>query len=131
MLPAADRLRKNKLFKQCCMRGRSYGGPFFVLKVQVFPQSLALREFGFSASRKVGHAVKRNRIKRQLRAIVWGLRHRLAFGYRLVCIIKPTAAQAPYAELAAAFERQALAAGVLGPCLSEECDSSATPVDDV
>lgn len=113
MLPASERLRKNAHFKQCFLRGRAYGGLFFVLRVQVLPQSLALREIGFSVSRKVGSAVVRNRIKRQLRAVTRNFLPRLAHGFRLVCVVKPSAAQATYAELVAAFHRQAHTAGLL------------------
>lgn len=131
MLPASERLRKNKHFKQCFSRGRTWGGHFFVLRVQVLPEALAAREFGFSVSRKVGSAVVRNRLKRQLRDIVRRLRPRLLHGFRLVCVVKPLAAQATYAELAAAFLRQVQAAGLLGAETALNDKNSASAPNDV
>jgi ribonuclease P protein component len=133
MLPALDRLRKNKLFKQCFSRGRSYGGPYFLLKVQHLPHALVVREIGFSVSRKVGSAVQRNRVKRQLRAIVRGLLHRLVFGYRVVIVLRPASAAASYADLLTAFLQQAESAGLMLQTVqkSNTPEHSISPVDGV
>lgn len=56
---------------------------------------------GLIASRAVGGAVVRNRVKRRLRALLGGYVERLPRGSLLVVRAAPTAATARYADLAA------------------------------
>lgn len=53
---------------------------------------------GLSVSRRVGNAVERNRIKRRLRSIFRHTKGRVS-GLEIVVVVKPSAKNAPYAEL--------------------------------
>ena len=67
---------------------------------------------GFIVSKKLGKAVQRNKVKRRLRAALYGWTPRLAGGYDLVIIARQKAATAPYQvldrELGHLFERSQL-----------------------
>lgn len=65
------------------------------------------------ASRRVGKAVIRNRVKRRLREAVRGLHTRFAPGLDVVLIARPAAAEASYAAIEAALARLAKQAGLL------------------
>lgn len=61
---------------------------------------LPLLRVGFTASRKVGNAVKRNRARRRLRAVVQAVCPTLAFsGEDIVLIARPTTVTVPFASL--------------------------------
>ncbi len=62
---------------------------------------------GMITSRRVGDAVVRNRVRRQLREILRQARPQWAAGYRIVVIARYTAAKASYHELEAEWKRLA------------------------
>ncbi|MCW7754804.1 ribonuclease P protein component [Desulfobotulus sp. H1] len=61
----ADRLRKRSMFLQLSKTGKKVHSPYFLALFS--GNSLARPRLGVTASRKVGNAVKRNRIKRLVR----------------------------------------------------------------
>ncbi|HNT57455.1 MAG TPA: ribonuclease P protein component [Syntrophales bacterium] len=60
-----EKLRKRKEFNQAFQTGTRYDSKNFIVFVSQNP--LGLRRLGLTVSRKVGKAVKRNRMKRLLR----------------------------------------------------------------
>lgn len=78
-----DRLRRRRDFLRCYRQGRRLHGTFAVLHFH--PNDLARARLGITASRKVGNAVSRHRMKRRVREVFrrWPSRSRLA-GWDLV-----------------------------------------------
>lgn len=77
----------------------SYTTPFFIVKV--FQSSQKNSRFGFVVSKKVSaQAVKRNRLKRQIRAVVEELLPRIKEGYDILFIVQKGALTAPPETLA-------------------------------
>ena len=68
MLPRGMRLRKSNEFAALAKSGRLWRTKYLVLRT--LQQERNFNKFGFSVSRRVGNAVKRNRLKRSLREIV-------------------------------------------------------------
>lgn len=104
-LAREERLRRRPEFLRAYRQGRRRGGRlatlFFV------PNSLPHPRLGITASRKVGKAVVRQRLKRRVREIYrrWEHRGRLP-AYDLVVNLKPVAAEAGFEELRSELQRQ-------------------------
>jgi len=112
-LPAAiDRLKKRSEFLAVAAANRRWTMPGLVLQAKPTPQdktgtpdaehasgAAALR-VGFTATKKIGNAVKRNRARRRLRAAVDDvLRGTGASGADIVVVARQGTAQRPYADL--------------------------------
>lgn len=81
-------------------KGGSWTNNLVVMKA--LPNGLSLSRYGFSVSRRLGKAVKRNKVKRLLREIL-----HLALlepGWDIVFIARPAAANAGYVELKKSIE---------------------------
>lgn len=63
-------------------------GPLLIFAV---PNGLAHPRLGLSVARRVGSAIRRNRIKRRLREAFRLARHELPGGYDLVIVVRPHA----------------------------------------
>lgn len=111
-LPRRERLRRRTDFLRCYRRGRRRRGAHLILYAH--PNELGHPRLGITASRKVGKAAVRNRVKRRVREIYrrWSERSRLP-GLDLVVHVQPTASTVPFAELAS--ELTALLASHLPP----------------
>jgi ribonuclease P protein component len=104
-LPKANRLRHRKEFKAIYQKGERCSGKYLVLR---FLQEVSLSEgdnplpppqIGISISQKVSKkAVVRNRIKRQIRAIVRALLPQLPQGLKIVVIVKSHAQACNYED---------------------------------
>lgn len=95
------RLTNPKDFKRVRRTGKSYAHPFIVLVTS--QNELSTSRFGFTASRSLGNAVKRNRAKRRLRHLVMDFREQIAPGWDIVLIARKPCLTAPWPELRQAF----------------------------
>ncbi|WP_414527610.1 ribonuclease P protein component [Nodularia chucula] len=106
-LPKANRLKSRKDFQAVFREGIRRHSSHFILRAlrpsslkkpsldtATQAQNLTSTKFGVSISTKVSkRAVIRNRIKRQITAAVHQLLPKLSPGWRVVIVVKPTAAE--------------------------------------
>lgn len=109
MLPAANRLRANRDFRQVYSRGRSYPNPVAVLYVMRrtgdYANAAPGTRIGFVVSKKQGGAVVRNRIKRRLRETVRRILPDLLDGpFDLIFVGRSRAHTSDWTELQEAVE---------------------------
>jgi ribonuclease P protein component len=101
------RLTKRSQFLALRARDHAYVTPFFILQhapIQELESVLTLDvnecAVGFTATKRLGNAVVRNRIKRRLRALVQqSFPDHAKSGYGYVFIARTGCDRAPYAEL--------------------------------
>jgi ribonuclease P protein component len=97
------RLRQRSRFDQIRREGKCWAAPLVVLCV--LPNDLAWSRFGFSASRRVGKAVVRNRVRRRMREVVRLRQTGIAPGWDLVFIARQPIVRADYQEIEEAIEQ--------------------------
>lgn len=99
-----DRLRRTQEYRRCYRQGRRRHGK--LLSLHHVSNELRRPRFGMTASRRVGGAVVRNRLKRRIREIVrrWPRRQELE-SRDIVVHLKPEAAEATWAALKEELER--------------------------
>jgi ribonuclease P protein component len=105
------RLKQRKDFLRIAGGRRKWVAPGFILQTlpAIAPERAGAqaegRRVGFTASKKVGNAVARNRAKRRLRALVHDvMRHHAAAGHDFVLIARGGTGERPYAALIADLE---------------------------
>jgi ribonuclease P protein component len=112
MLPPQARLTSSSGFRTVYGRGRSYATGLIVL--YVLPKSAGRHvRFGFSAGKKVGGAVKRNRAKRLMREAARALLPRIAGSYDFVVVARRAIEGASFADVSADLEQLLRRAGVI------------------
>lgn len=99
-----QRLRRRADYLRCYRQGRRRHGALAVLHVA--PNDLGWPRLGITASRKVGKAVVRQRLKRRVREVFrrWERRSSLPAS-DLVVHLKPEAAKADFTRLKGELER--------------------------
>lgn len=104
MLPQANRLRRESDIKTLFARGKSVFGSWVGMKFR--KNDLSVSRFAIVAGVKVSKkAVVRNRLKRQVRAIVQDALPHIALGYDVLLFIKPSGVEKTFDE----FKSQILA----------------------
>ncbi|MCL5264869.1 MAG: ribonuclease P protein component [Chloroflexi bacterium] len=107
------RLRKEVEFKQVRGKGRSWAHPLIVL--YALPNSLSVTRVGFSVSKRIGKAVRRNRARRLIREAV-RLRHSdVKQGWDLLFIARKPIVDADFEQVRAAVDHLLRRAGLLQP----------------
>lgn len=96
------RLRRKADFDAVFRRSRKLGSPELTLYYAVWEDHPG--RLGISASRKVGGAVIRNRVKRRIREYYRRNRKRLRPGHQVVVVARPAAASLEFAGFEAALE---------------------------
>ncbi|WP_064774283.1 ribonuclease P protein component [Neomoorella mulderi] len=114
LLTAGRRIVKARDFRRVYRQGRKVSGK--MLKLYYLPNNYCLTRFGFSISKKVGKAVKRNLLKRRLREIC--RKHITSFqpGLDVVLVARESAVQSNFNEL----EQEVLNLGRWGKILVKE-----------
>lgn len=92
------RLRKNRDFQNVFRRGTSVANRQLVLYVHRNP-NIAHFRVGISVSKKIGHAVIRNRLKRRLKEIIREKQEHISEGIDLVMIVRAPAVDLSYDDL--------------------------------
>jgi ribonuclease P protein component len=106
------RLRRSAEFARLRAEGQIHRGRFITIGVMIESQTSDFRA-GFIVSRKIGHAVQRNRVRRRLREIVRRNQTSLRQNIWFVTIAQPAAARATYAALEDEWLRLARRASIL------------------
>lgn len=88
MLKTENRLKKNQDFRFIYKRGKSTANRDFVVYYK--KNSLGYSRIGFSVSKKIGKAWKRNEIKRRLREILRKNQYLLSKSYDIIIIVRQT-----------------------------------------
>jgi ribonuclease P protein component len=96
-----QRLSKGSEFTRIFKQGKTWAHSLMVLKA--LPNGLEWNRFGFAVSKKVGNAVVRNRVRRQMREVARSMP--LKTGWDLVFIARDGVAAVHYGEIEAAMKR--------------------------
>ena len=99
MLPKDNRLKKRKEFAYIYKNGKKLNSKN--LSIIITPSKLNITKVGFSVSNKVGKAVQRNKIKRQLRSIVRKELNNLRIHQNFVLIAHPTIMECDFSKIEA------------------------------
>lgn len=113
MLKKRYRLRGSARFAEVREKGKSVAHPLAVLIA--LPNDLPYSRFGFSVSRRLGKAVKRNRVKRLLREAVRLQLSSFAPGYDVILIARAPLRDAKFAAVYEAVGQLARRAGIWRP----------------
>ncbi|PIS04843.1 MAG: ribonuclease P protein component [Candidatus Buchananbacteria bacterium CG10_big_fil_rev_8_21_14_0_10_42_9] len=103
MLEKDLRLTADRDFKKVFARGHGARGKHLAIKV--LKNSLAASRFGVVVSSKVAKkAVARNKLKRQLRVIIYKHLTQVKTGFDVVVVARPSAVSEPYQALSEELE---------------------------
>jgi len=102
MLPKSSRLTKSDDYTRVRKIGRSRAHPLLILASA--PNDDGLVRVGLTVGKKVGTAVKRNRVKRLLREAARAVLPRVVPGQDLVLIGRPAAAASGLADVVSVLE---------------------------
>ncbi|GAA0377991.1 ribonuclease P protein component [Bacillus horti] len=96
------RLKKNEDFQRVFRRGISVANRQLVLYAYPHARTDSFRA-GISISKKIGNAVVRNRLKRQLKEAIRANKQQIASGFDLVLIVRKPALDLDFAGLCSSF----------------------------
>jgi ribonuclease P protein component len=113
--PKSRRLTRTVEFDRIRREGTAWRGALFTIAVAQGANSEEKVRVGIIASRKVGAAVVRNRVRRRIREIFRKNQHALKTGIWLVIILSARASRATYSQLEDEWLRLARRASILTP----------------
>ena len=111
-LPSRLRLKESRDFAVIKAQGRSQSGRYFVLAL-LRDEAMADFRFGLITGKKLGNAVARNRLRRQMREIIRENRAQIVPGMKFVTIARWRAPEADFSELIEDWTRLARRMGLL------------------
>lgn len=97
MLSKQFRLKKKYQFNYVYRVGKMVGGKLMI--VYFCPSKNANIKVGISVTKKVGHAVVRNRKKRQIREAIFPYLPQLKKNFNVVIVAKPSITSAKFGEI--------------------------------
>ena len=100
-MKAAVTVKENYEFRRIYRKGRSAVSPYFV--VYCLKNRAGASRLGVTVSKKLGHAVVRNRVRRRLREIYRLNSHQLKTGWDIVIVARSRCVGAEYSRMDAAF----------------------------
>ena len=103
MLKKINRLKKRYQFNYVYKSGEHYSSEHLVLYVS--PSKTKSIKVGFAVTRKVGHAVVRNKIRRRLREIVKIQLPNLKQNYNIIVVAKENVSEASFDKLNLEFNK--------------------------
>jgi len=96
-----SRLRKRSVFRKVYEEGRSAAN--FMIAIHLLPNPDHVHRVGFSAGKRLGNAVVRNRCKRRLREC-WRLHQQeMPAGMDMIVVARRSMVNAKWEKIAAAF----------------------------
>ncbi len=110
-------LKKNHIFRKL-YSSKGVANSYFVLYAR--PNRSESNRIGITVSKKLGHAVVRNRTRRRIREIYRLNEERFAPGWDIVVVARTRAVEAPFGKLTGAFFSLAQKSGLLIP----ECEEN-------
>ncbi len=117
-LPSRLHLKESRDFARIKANGRSQAGRYYVLAM-LKVETLTEFQFGLVTGKRLGNAVTRNRLRRQMREIIREHRAEIAPGWMFVTIARWRAPEADYADLEEDWVRLAKRQGLfLKPVVS-------------
>jgi ribonuclease P protein component len=107
------RLRRDAEFERVRAEGGSWSSPLMVLRAAPAPEGI---RFGTIASKRLGKAVRRNRVRRLVREAIRRVCDRLRPGWDLVIVARSQMVAASADQVQSALEELASRAGlIVGP----------------
>ena len=116
-------LKQNHLFRRLYQKGKSSAGRTLVVYCR--KNGLNYNRLGLTAGTKLGHAVVRNRIRRQIREAYRLAETDFQRGYDIVVVARTRAAYADYQEIARCLYSQAEKLGLIRKDTPCETDAPA------
>lgn len=97
MLSKKFRLKKKYQFSYVYRVGKTVGGKLMV--IYFCPSKNANIKVGISVSKKIGHAIVRNRKKRQIREAIFPLLNSLKPNFNIIVVAKTSIVDAQFKEI--------------------------------
>lgn len=103
MLKRVNRLRKRYQFNYVYKAGTHFSSDNLVLYLT--PSKTKHIKVGIAVTKKIGHAVVRNRVRRQIRELIGALIPQLKQNCNIIIVAKNNITQASFAELSAQLNK--------------------------
>lgn len=107
----ALRLRKQGDFQHLRTKGKNWRHPALILSLD--HNALPHNRYGFIVSKRLGNAVMRNRVRRQLQACLRNLHGGLSQGYDMAFIARQPIKELTFTEIREAVESLLMRASLL------------------